>query len=292
MGSLRALTNRYLRERVARGELTRASTKAPRHALNTLSASFGRRPLSQFGPAAVERWLETTTHLAPATRRNMLGAVRLFCRWLVRKGHIRRDPTVDIGRIRQPRTVVHIVTTDERRALWDACATLRDRAMFVLLYGLGLRCIEVSRLNVEDWDRTAGIILVVGKGGHERVLPVLELHAAVLAQWIATDPRSTGPLFPSPHGGPIRAATISDRFAHLMRKAGVKHHAFDGKGAHALRRTAATETLSASGDLRATKDLLGHADWGSMKHYQARANANEIAAALRMRFAIDPPEAA
>ncbi len=277
------LSNEYLSGRVRRGELNRDSAKMPRYALRGLCVSFGDRPVNQLGTAAIERWLETISHKAPATRRNELGAVRGFCAWLVKHKHIRRNPCDDVARIRQPRHVVHVVERDEVKALWDVCETPRDRAMVSLMYVLGLRCIDSSRINVEDIDWRNGCLLVTGKGGHERVVPLVPTVERALREWIACDPRTTGPLFPS-YAGRLKAATISGRVSELLYRAGVKQHAHDGRSAHALRRTAATETLDASGDLRAVANLLGHADLSSLRHYLARANVAEIKAALDLRF--------
>lgn len=90
-------------------------------------------------------------------------------------------------------------------------------------------------------------------------------------------------MFPS-SSGRLKAATISGRISELLYRAGVKQHAFDGKSAHALRRTAATETLESSHDLRAVQSLLGHTDMSSLKHYVKRADVANIASALQSRF--------
>lgn len=277
------LANEYLSGRIKRGELARDSAKMPRYALRGLAASFGDRPVNQLGSAAVERWLETISHKAPATRRNELGAVRGFCTWLVKHRHLRTNPCDDVARIRQPRHVVHTVERDEVQALWDACETPRDRCLIALMYVLGLRCIDSSRINVEDIDWRNECVTVTGKGGHERTLPLPPQVARALRDWIACDPRTSGPLFPS-YAGRLKAATISGRVSELLYRANVKQHAYDGRTAHALRRTAATETLDASGDLRAVQNLLGHVDLSSLRHYLARANVAEIRSALDQRF--------
>lgn len=277
------LTNRYAADKVRRGDWQRASMKMPRSALSSFVASYGNRPVRSLGESAVNRWLEQIAHLAPATRRNMLGVVRGFCDWLVKHRIIRRNPCADIPKIRQPRRVVHTVPRAAVEALYDVCRTERDRCWVDLMYVTGLRCIDVSRLNVEDWDRRQRILIVTGKGMHERVVPVAGQLQQSLTAWVALCSRTTGPMFPS-WDGRIKSATISGRMSYLMRDAGIKDHPFDGVSAHALRRTAATETLEASGNLRAVQNLLGHADLSSMRHYIARASIAEIAQAVEARF--------
>lgn len=281
---MRLLASKYVREKRARREWTTASTKMPTSALRTLTDSFGKRPVSQFGPKALDRWMEAIGHLAASTRRNYVNVVKAFARWLVHHGHIRRDPCAEMAKVKRPRTVVHVINTDEAVALWDACHTNRDRVLFTLMYVLGLRCVDCSRLNVEDWDRANNLIIVTGKGMHERFVPVTPKVAALLRTYLAEQPRTSGPLFPSCKGGRLTAQTISERVSQLMYEAGIKNGPHDGKSPHALRRTMATETLIASHDLRATQNLLGHADLGSMRAYIARASVSEMEAAVRCRF--------
>lgn len=284
---IQGLITKYTREKQQRGEWTKASVKMPRTALATLAASFGNRPITQLGGAAIDRWLVSTQHLAPSTRRNYVNVVRAFGRWLVYHNHIRRDPCVEVGRVKRPRSVVHTITHDEGAALWRACRTERDRVLFLLMYVLGLRCVDCSRLNVDDWDRHNDLMIVTGKGMHERFVPITPTIATHLRTYIAEDPRMSGPLFPSRKGGRLTAQTISELGSKLMYDAGVKTGPRDGKSPHALRRTMATETLDASHDLRATQNLLGHADLSSMRAYIARSSVGEMASAVGARFPDD-----
>jgi len=275
--------NVYLHGRIRRGELLVESAKMPRIALRELATSFGARPLNQLGQPAILRWLETNTYKSPATRRNELGAVRGFCQWLVVEGKLRRDPTVGIAKIRQPRKVVHTVNRLEVEALWAVCENPRDRALVSLMWVLGLRAVDISRIDVQDWDRQTNILIVTGKGMHERAVPTVPHVAAALRNWVACDPRTTGALFPS-SSGRLKPATISGRISELMYRAGCKTGPYDGMSGHALRRTAGTETYESSRDIRAVKDLLGHVDYSSLKAYVDRADVANIADAVQSRF--------
>lgn len=285
---VRRLVSVYVKEKRKRQEWTEASVKMPTAALRTLCDSFGQRPISQFGPKAVDRWMESTAHLAPSTRRNYVNVVKAFARWLVHQGHIKRDPCIELGKVKRPRTVVHVISPDEGLKLWAACRTERDRLLYVFMYVLGLRCVDCSRLNVEDWDRANNLIIVTGKGMHERYAPVTPRIGGRLRCYLAENPRTSGPMFPSCKGGRLTAQTISEIMSQLMYDAGVKTGPRDGKSPHALRRTMATETLNASQNLRATQNLLGHADLGSMRAYIARASVSEMADAVRSRFPTTP----
>ncbi len=244
------------------------------------------RPVNQLNRQAVEAWLETTVDKAANTRRKEFGAVRQFTQWLVLEGKLRRDPTVGMPKIPHPRRVVHTLTRAEVDAVWRVCEDERDRLLVSLMFVLGLRCRDASALSVEDWDRSTGILFVVGKAQHERELPVVSHVEAALVDYLKVLRRHSGPMFPS-NSGRLKPATISGRLVALMWRAGVKKAPRDGKSGHALRRTAATETLDASNDIRATRDLLGHADLSSMEHYIARSDVKKIAAAVNSRFGRD-----
>lgn len=279
----------YLSGRIRRGEILVESAKMPRIALRELCTSFGARPINQLGQPAILRWLETNTHKSPATRRNELGAVRMFCQWLVVQGKLRRDPTIGISKIRQPRKVVHTVPRPGVEALWGVCENPRDRAIVSLMWVLGLRAVDISRLSVEDWDRQANILIVTGKAMHERALPTVPHVATALRNWIACDPRTTGAMFPS-SSGRLKPATISGRISELMYRAGCKTGPFDGMSGHALRRSCGTETYESSHDIRAVRDLLGHVDYSSLKAYVDRADVANISDAVQSRFKpVDPP---
>src|SRR5690606_33961076 len=112
---------------------------------------------------------------APGTRRLYLSRVRGLIRWMLRKGGLPRDPFGDLEPLRVPRGVDRALSADQvaqrPRVLPDA----RAEAIVWLMVGCGLRCIEVARLEVGDYDRFARYLhRVVGKGGHVRQIPVPE----------------------------------------------------------------------------------------------------------------------
>jgi site-specific recombinase XerD len=259
VGTLAPLVRQYLRGRVARGELSRQSASDISYCLAGLTESFGRRPLGQYGPKAIDRWLETIGSKAPATRREYLSRVRNFSRWLVAEGYAKSDATQHVPTIRQPRQVPRTLSEREVCALLSACPDARSIAIVWLMVGCGCRCVEVARLNVEDYDPTSRTVILIGKGGHERRIPVPETTAHALDDYLDAIGRPAGPLIRTVDGQRMSSKTLSGYVRGWMRSAGVKLAPLDGRSAHTLRRTAASDVMDHSGDVRAVQEMLGHA---------------------------------
>lgn len=257
--TLRTHIAQYIRSRVSRGEISQSTARDLRWTLDGLAESFGQRPLKMFGPAAIDRWMKSVAHLAPATRREYLSRVRGFCRWMVAEGKLRTDPTAHVLPIRQARRAPRTLTEDQVAKLLRTAPDARARAVLWLMVGCGLRCVEVSRLQVEDYDGRT--IRVVGKGGHERVLPVPVRVAAAVNDYLEEVGVTAGPLIRSelhPTRG-LSPRTLSGYVREWLVAAGVKSRALDGRSAHALRRTCASDIADAGWDVRVVQHVLGHA---------------------------------
>ena len=282
----RTLADRWVTGRVRRREITPLTARNHRSALGSFCTVVGRRRTIR--RAEVERWLEHRADLAPSTRRSDLSTVRGWCRWLIREGHLRHDPTVDVAAPREPRRLPRYIDRELIDELLAVCPDTRAQAIVWLMFGGGLRCCEVSRLEVGDWDRRGELLRVRGKGGHEREVPVVDDVRAALDRYLAEHPATVGPIVRSYNrpSSALRPDTLSGMVSELMRGAGIKHAARDGMSAHALRHTAAADTLDASGgNLWLVGELLGHANLNTVKLYLRRARSGEMRAALDARFA-------
>lgn len=284
--TLYSYTHEYLTGRRRRGEISTRTEKNMRSHLSSLERSFGRRPLDQLKRRAIERWLESVGELAPQTRRNMLGTVRSFCRWLVEEGVIDADPCAKVPRIRRPRTVPRALPTKDVGELLDALPDQRARAIVTLMVGCGLRCIEVARLTVPDFDPAARTLSITGKGGHERVLPIPEFVYVELRRYLdQVGVRLGGPLIQSstnPSAG-LSECTISTYVSRWFEAAGIKHGRWNGRSAHALRHTCASDVLDGGADLRTVQELLGHAQLSSTAIYLRRAHIGQLREAMEGR---------
>lgn len=256
------------------------------HRYTAPSRRGARYVLARFMAADdVDGWWRSLSHLSASSKRNHWSVVRCYCRWLMERGEIERDPLAGIRPPKPPRPNPVTISTDDHRALAAACTNPRDRSILALMYGIGLRCVEVSRLEVGDVDFDGRLVAVRGKGGRDDVLPLPESVARVLRSYLDEHPASAGPLIRDLrwHRFPITAQRVSEVMARLATDAGVKRRPYDGRGAHALRRTCATELLEAGANVRQVQAVLRHASLRSTEHYLRRSSADELRAVVELR---------
>lgn len=199
---------------------------------------------------------------SPQTKRSSGVAVTGFYRWAVKVGRIERSPADDLGTVRVPRSLPRPVPED---VLHAALATADDRTRLAIMLAAyaGLRIGEIATLHTSQVTETQ--LMVVGKGGHHRIIPlapdgdlVAELRAEMARRrrgthgsgWQGRFVSATGYLFPSSdHPGPITANALGRTISSV----------FPGDWAtHALRHRFATAAYATERDLMAVQQLLGH----------------------------------
>lgn len=283
---MQELARTYIDGRRKRGEITYGTWQRHGYCLEGFCTTFGRRPPANLSTTDIDRWLETIAQHRPSTRRLQQSQVRCFVAWLIERGTIRNPKLLTAFRpVRQPRCQPRALPAHDVAAVLD-CPDARLAAILALMIWTGLRCIEVARLNVEDWDRRSKTMIVVGKGSHERRLPVPEQVEQALVAYLATRPATVGPLFRNRYsdGKGITAKHVGALVGQHMSDVGVKLHAYDGVSAHAARHTAASDTLDASGgDVRLVQELLGHESLETTQVYLRRASVGAIADVLARR---------
>ncbi|MDP6474783.1 MAG: tyrosine recombinase XerC [Alphaproteobacteria bacterium] len=152
----------------------------------------------------------------------------------------------------------------------------RDAAVLLLLYGCGLRIGEALGLDGRDFS-AADVLLVRGKGGKERGVPVLPLVNRAIAEYRAACPHpleAGGPLFVGVRGRRLGARAIQAGMARLRIALGLPPSATP----HALRHSFATHLLADGGDLRSIQELLGHASLTTTQRYTEIDEAGLMAA--------------
>lgn len=141
----------------------------------------------------------------------------------------------------------------------------RDRAVLLLLYGAGLRIAEA--LSLTGGDMPLGPTLsVTGKGGKQRVVPILPLVAEAVEEYVRLTPWPADKgeaLFRGAKGGPLSQGMVQKAVARARIVLGLPSTATP----HALRHSFATHLLGAGADLRSLQELLGHASLGSTQIY-------------------------
>ena len=283
-GTLGPLALEYAAERRRRGEIVASTVTQYRSVLAKLERAHGNRPLSQFGKGTIDRYLDSVGHLKPSARASAWSHVRGFCGWLYRNGHVSNDPTLGIKAPRRPRTEPRALDGDAVAALLADLPDKRAAAIVWLEVGMGLRRIEVHRLNVEDWSRRDQIVRVVGKGSHERYVPVPRAAAQALSDYLAECPATSGPMIRSTTSNrALSLSALSHYMARWMFAAGIKQAAGDGVSGHALRHTCASDVLDQCDDLRVVQELLGHANLATSATYLRRARVGKLREAMENR---------
>lgn len=264
-----AAVNVYVSDRAARHEIEPITAQSIRYNLRGFAAVIGDPQMSELGADHIEAWQRTT--MAPSTMRTRASQIRAFCSWAVRRGLLAKDPTGEMKRRRQPRQVPRGLKPAEVRAVLSVCPDARSRLVVLLMVQEGLRRKEVAELEVGDIDADEHVALVRGKGGHERVLPLSDETREALARYLAECPALAGPLVRSMTDGRSSLApiTVGRMVSALMTAAGVKKRAYDGRSAHALRHTAATDILRSGAHLRDVQAALGHRSLATTERYLA-----------------------
>lgn len=141
----------------------------------------------------------------------------------------------------------------------------RDRAVLYLMYGAGLRIAEALSLKGNDLP-LGETLQVTGKGGKQRMVPLLPIVRAAVADYVGKCPwplDDGGPLFRGAKGGPLSQGMVQKAMARARIALGLP----DTATPHALRHSFATHLLGAGADLRSLQELLGHASLGSTQIY-------------------------
>lgn len=214
-----------------------------------------------------------------------LAGVRSFLRYLERQGKVNSANARAIRTPRQPHSVPKPLSIEAARKVVDPihspafepwiCA--RDIAVLTLLYGAGLRISEALSLRPSDRPTAEHKILRVrGKGGKERIVPILDIACSAIDSYLALCPYALpddGPLFVGARGKALSPRIIQRLMQHLRSAFGLPETATP----HALRHSFATHLLAGGGDLRSIQELLGHASLSTTQIYTHVDTENLIA---------------
>ena len=206
----------------------------------------------------------------PATLARKQASLRAYYAHRVRMGHLADSPARRLVSPRRRRTLPNVVSVDDVFALLDTPsartpAGLRDRCALELLYGAGLRVSELVGLDDSDLLDGATALRVRGKGGKERVVPLVAKARAALQAWLARRGElGSGPaLFLNRRGGRLTARSVARHLARYALICGTQRHVHP----HALRHSFATHLLDMGADLRGIQELLGHASLSTTQRY-------------------------
>jgi integrase/recombinase XerC len=212
--------------------------------------------------------------LSASSRARAMSVLRGFFRFLDRRG-LAHNPALATVRspklsVSLPKPLTAVDAADVLASVDDATSWIakRDVAVLTLLYGCGLRLAEALSLTRREAPIAAGAIRITGKGSKQRLVPILPVVAAAIADYLAACPHllaADDALFVGARGGKLNPRLVQGRMAQLRRALSLPESATP----HALRHSFATHLLAGGGDLRAIQELLGHASLSTTQRYTA-----------------------
>ena len=264
----------FLDAMAAEAGSARNTLLAYRSDLELASATLRGR-LASADAERVGQVAESWGTLATSTVARKAAALRRFFGFLVDDGLRVDDPSFALprpggGNLRLPRILDHEAITRlfetlaaRAAASGGAAADLRLLALVELLYGSGLRATELVSLDVRAIAANRPFVIVRGKGGRERLVPVSDRARAAVAAWLMVRTSGTNFLFPS---GTKHLSRV--RLFQLLRALAVDAGVPPERvSPHVLRHAFATHLLEGGADLRALQTMLGHADIATTEIY-------------------------
>ncbi len=246
----------------------------------------------EFDPAEIERemirgWVVALSKhtnsrgqsLSASSINRRMSTLKSFFGWLQREGIIVKNPTMGLSRLKTPLRLPSYVSEEQmsrgikrledKQSEESDFVRVRNTMIMLMLYGMGLRRAELVGLNREDLSEAKDTLRVRGKGGKERVIPVLRVIAEHIEDYFDEISRSKiciidkKALILSLKGERLSSHSVYCIVRDELQRMGVK-----GKQSpHVLRHTFATHLMNHGGDMRKIQELMGHSSLRSTQVY-------------------------
>ncbi|MBB3876524.1 integrase/recombinase XerD [Sphingomonas aquatilis] len=295
MATDRALIERFLEMLAAEAGAAANTIAAYRSDLSLASEVLGGG-LVEADAAALQRLAEAWRALAKSSVARKSAALRRFYAFLVDEGHRADDPGAALPRPGTARPLPKVLSVGDVDALFGVIgdrlasatptqADLRLAALIELLYGSGLRATELVSLPRNAIHPDRPFLILKGKGGRERLVPISDRARAAVAAWRMHVAPDRAWLFPSGKGHLTRVR-LYQLVKALAAEAGIPP---DRVSPHVLRHAFATHLLAGGADLRALQAMLGHADIATTEIY-THVDASRLVALVNTRHPLADPE--
>ena len=241
-----------------------------------LGGTPGLDDLANLRPADMRAFLANRRNKGAGARTlgRSLAGIRSFLRFLEKQGLANAAGINAMRAPRQPKSLPRPLTDSQAIALTrsdehladEPWVAARNAAVLALLYAGGLRISEALSLRAGDLNGNSTSLMIKGKGGKTRMVPLISVALAAVRQyqklcpWHLDDDKA---LFRGVRGGPLQPAIIQREMRKLRSALGLP----DTATPHALRHSFATHLLAGGGDLRSIQELLGHASLSTTQVY-------------------------
>ena len=205
-----------------------------------------------------------------------LAAVRSFYRWLAQEGLVEQNPAALVSTPKLPKKLPRVPTIEEMNTVLDgqmpevASFPERDRMMFELLYGCGIRNSELIGINLDDIRLSSEAILIRGKGKKERYVPfgdsvktALAIYLPLRQQTLAVRKKNTTALLINQRGGRLTTRSVG----RIIKKIAIAKGLSPDVHPHTLRHAFGTHMLEEGADLRSIQEMLGHERLSTTQRY-------------------------
>jgi integrase/recombinase XerC len=266
---------RHLQERNA----SQHTIKAYKQDLDLFSAYAGSRGWKQIDHMAIRGFLSQLYEkgLSKTSVARALAAVRSLYRWLAREGVVEQNPAKLVATPKLPKKLPRVPTIEEMNSVIDgqmpevAAFPERDRLMFELLYGCGIRNSELTGIDLDDISLNNEAILIRGKGKKQRYVPFGDSVKSALAAYLPERQRllqenckhSTALLINRRDGGRLTTRSVG----RIIKKIAVAKGLSPDVHPHTLRHAFGAHMLEEGADLRAIQELLGHERLATTQRY-------------------------
>ena len=205
-----------------------------------------------------------------------LASLRSMYKWLSREGIVQANPAKLVASPKLPKKLPRVPTMEEINGLLNsempenAAFPERDRAIFELLYGCGLRNSELVGTELGDIEEANGVILIRGKGKKQRYVPLEGAAAEALTAYrearqkvLNATRKNTRRLFINQRGGPLTSRSVG----RIVKRIAVARGLPPDIHPHTLRHAFGTHMLTEGADLRSIQELLGHERLSTTQKY-------------------------
>jgi integrase/recombinase XerC len=246
--------------------------------LALFAAYIGSRGWKEIDHVAIRGFLAQLYErgLSKTSVARALAAVRSLYRWLAREGVIEQNPAKLVATPKLPKKLPRVPTIEEMNSVTDgempdaAAFPERDRLIFELLYGCGIRNSELTGINLDDIRVSAEAILIRGKGKKERYVPFGDAVKSALGTYLPerekiflATKKNPSALLVNCRGGRLTTRSVG----RIVKKIAVAKGLPSDVHPHTLRHAFGTHMLEEGADLRAIQELLGHERLATTQRY-------------------------
>lgn len=224
------------------------------------------KTLEEITEDTVEKYfqdIQIDQELSVRSANRALVVVRQFHAFCLREDWVHSNVAKDIKPRKTGQHLPDTLSIDEVNLLIESCTDQRERALLELLYGTGARISEILALDVDDFYRAEGLLVLTGKGNKQRVVPIGRMAKEAVDAYVNNQRtqlvRVTSPyphrLFLNNLGRPLSRQTAWALIQKIMDRSGCNKKI----SPHTFRHSFATHMLEGGADIRVVQELLGHA---------------------------------